>query len=192
MARSRAAGRGTRGHGSLLLCSPRRGDGLPSSAPPGRTGCAVTVPRVPFAFGELHPWLQPPAPLGPNIGGFLQSNLDPFNLKPMTRKRTIIPLPPKTSLLPPSSLLIPSVSVFERGQKVLHHPDFRTDRRPRGERNASAIGMNAQAVRQQSFHRKTKVLCFAASRGNTPQLKPALTGGAKRLSVKIARFLDVS
>ena len=40
----------------------------PSSAPPGREGRVVTIPRVPFAFGELHPWLQPPAPSGPNTG----------------------------------------------------------------------------------------------------------------------------
>ncbi len=38
----------------------------PSSAPPGRADRVVTVPRVPFASGELHPWLQPSAPLGPN------------------------------------------------------------------------------------------------------------------------------
>ncbi len=51
----------------------------PSSAPPGREGRVVTVPRVPLAFGELHPWLQPSAPSGPGSESFLQRIPDPFN-----------------------------------------------------------------------------------------------------------------
>ena len=73
--------------------NPWKGIFLIVLAPAGRTGRVVTIPRVPFAFGELHPWLQPSAPSGPNIGGFLQSRSgifvssitipDPFNfLKP--------------------------------------------------------------------------------------------------------------
>ena len=49
----------------------------PSSAPPGREGRVVTVPRVPFAFGEFHPWLQPSAPSGPKADPGRRGAADP-------------------------------------------------------------------------------------------------------------------
>ena len=37
-------------------------------APSGAGSFLRLLPRVPFAFGELHPWLQPCAPSGRRVG----------------------------------------------------------------------------------------------------------------------------
>ena len=48
-----------------LLTTPERAT-TPRIRRPVRGGMPAfaTPPRVPFARGELHPWLQPPAPIG--------------------------------------------------------------------------------------------------------------------------------
>ena len=44
--------------------APRRFANCVSSAPSGAGSRAYDAPRVPFAWGELHPWLQSFAPFG--------------------------------------------------------------------------------------------------------------------------------
>ena len=64
----------SRGRRTDILDCPRPGrrdsSGLwcESFAPAGASGCLFDhLPRVAFAFGELHPWLQSSAPPGPQL-----------------------------------------------------------------------------------------------------------------------------